>query len=272
MSEEQTTETQRGYGNIYTPHAGSMVIQVHRESGLANRTIILSQRQVRLLRRSLKAGAVLLGIILVSWLFLAAQAARVPILTKRVATLQRDVKRVDTLQTALVELEKRFHQVQRMLGANTPVQVRQPVKDSAPRVLRVDSVPATMPSLWPVPVAGQIVPYDSSAHSEGIDIAVPVGTAIRAAGGGTVVEIGNDTKYGKVVKIRHRDGYESVYANAGDILVEKNDRVPAGAVIALSGNGGHAPVPHVHFEIRKDGASVDPLSLVKPGGSSGDLR
>jgi murein DD-endopeptidase MepM/ murein hydrolase activator NlpD len=270
MSDEQTPETQRGYGNIYTPHAGSMVIQVHRESGLANRTIILSQRQVRLLRRGLKAGAVLLAIILGSWLFLAAQAARVPVLTKRVATLQRDINRVDTLQTALVELEKRFHQVQRMLGASTPVPAIK--KDSAPRVLRVDSVAATVPSLWPVSVTGQVVPHDSATHTEGIDIAVPSGTSIRAAGAGTVVEVGNDAKLGKVVRIRHRDGYESVYANAADVLVAKNDQVPAGAVIALSGNGGHAPVPHVHFEIRRDGAPVNPLSLVKSGGSSGDLR
>jgi murein DD-endopeptidase MepM/ murein hydrolase activator NlpD len=268
MSDQQSVDSARGYGNIYTPHAGSMVIQVHRESGLANRTIILTQRQVRLLRRGLKVGGVLLTIGVLSWLFLAMQAARVPVLNRRVQILQRDQHRVDTLQTALLELERRFHQVQRMLGASAPAQA---IANPALRALTADSISATLPSRWPLPVAGQVIPYDTGQHVEGVDIAIPVGTPIRAAGAGTVVEVRNDAKNG-LVRIRHRDGYESVYASAGEVLVEKNDQVPAGAVIALSGNGGHAPIPHLHFEIRREGASVDPLSLVKPGGTNGDLR
>jgi murein DD-endopeptidase MepM/ murein hydrolase activator NlpD len=266
--ESPDTDT-RGYGNIYTPHAGSMVIHVHRESGLANRTIVLTQRQVRFFRRGLIVGGIILAIGAISWLYLAAQASRVPFLTRRVANLQRDVHRVDTLQTALVELERRFQQVQRMLGASAPAQA---ITNPALRALNADSIAATQPSLWPLSVAGQVIPHDGGSHPQGIDIAVPVGTPVRAAGAGTVVEVGSDASGGKLVKIRHRDGYESVYANMTDVLVEKNDQVPAGAVIALSGNGGHAPIPHVHFEIRREGASLDPLSLVKPGGTNGDLR
>ncbi len=83
----EPTSRSQGYGNIYTPHAGSMIIQVQRESGLANRTIILTQRQVRLLRIGLSFGAILLAIGGASWLYLASQAARVPFLTRRVAGL-----------------------------------------------------------------------------------------------------------------------------------------------------------------------------------------
>ena len=110
-----------GYGNIYTPHAGSMIIQVQRESGLANRTIILSQRQVRRLRLALFLGGALLAIGSTSWLFLASQAARVPSLTRRVTALQHDVRRLDTLQTALNTLERRLRHVQHMLGAPAPL-------------------------------------------------------------------------------------------------------------------------------------------------------
>src|SRR5690242_3940278 len=96
---------ERGYGNIYTPHAGAMIIHVQRESGLANRTIILSQRQVKLLRYIGYTVGMLLLFGASSWFYLAAQAARVPLLSRRVNHLQHDVHRLDTLQLALTELE-----------------------------------------------------------------------------------------------------------------------------------------------------------------------
>jgi hypothetical protein len=108
-----------GYGNIYTPHAGSMIITVQRESGLANRTITLTQRQVRFFRIALYVASTLVVIVGGSWLFLATQAARVPMLTKQVTTLRRDVQRVDTLRQALADMEHRFQQVQHMLGVTS---------------------------------------------------------------------------------------------------------------------------------------------------------
>src|ERR1700709_890928 len=104
MAEEKEKTGERGYGNIYTTHAGAMIIHVQRESGLANRTIIFTQRQVRLFRIS---AIVLASVITFGGLvcfFRAAQAARVPLLTRRVARLQQDVARVDTLQRSLNEL------------------------------------------------------------------------------------------------------------------------------------------------------------------------
>src|SRR5919202_788543 len=115
--EDKERPGERGYGNIYTPHAGAMIIHVQRESGLANRTIILSQRQVKLLRYTCYTVALLLLLAALSWFYLAAQAARVPLLSRRVRHLQHDVRRLDTLQLALHELEGRYQQVQQMLGA-----------------------------------------------------------------------------------------------------------------------------------------------------------
>jgi hypothetical protein len=111
---------QSGYGNIYTPHAGSMIIQVQRESGLQSRTIVLSPRQVRLLGFFTSRAGRIAGItIALTLAVIAVQAARVPMLTYRLAHMEHDASRLDTLQRSLAELQKRYDQVQRMLGAST---------------------------------------------------------------------------------------------------------------------------------------------------------
>ena len=108
----------KGYGNIYTPHAGSMIINVQRESGLQNRTLVLTPRQVKLLRLlTSRYGLVIVGVVALSWAFFAVQAARVPLLKSRIAHMEKDAARLDTLQHTVVELQKRYEQVQRMLGA-----------------------------------------------------------------------------------------------------------------------------------------------------------
>ena len=266
MTDPTHSRTQ-GYGNIYTPHAGSMIIQVQRESGLANRTIILTQRQVRLLRLALYVGGALLAIGTVSWVYLAAQAARVPFLTSRVASLTKEVKQLDTLQARLAEMDRRFLQVQTMMGASGPVSAREPVVAAPPPPVKVDTATPTVPSLWPLEVEGYVTrgSADSSDYSgphPGLDVAVPVGTPIRAAGGGTVVEVGDDAKYGKFVRLEHRDGYETLYAHASQILVKHGDKIPSGRAIALSGNTGQSTAPHLHFEVRQGGAAVDPMLLI----------
>lgn len=118
----------RGYGNIYTPHAGSMVIHVQREGGLANRTLILSERRVKVLRLATSRTGVLTGIALaITFLFLAVQAIRVPILTHRIAQMESDRARIDTLQRTLQQLQDRYVQVQNMLGTSlAPVPVHRP--------------------------------------------------------------------------------------------------------------------------------------------------
>ena len=266
MTDPTHSRTQ-GYGNIYTPHAGSMIIQVQRESGLANRTIILTQRQVRLLRLALYIGGALLTIGSISWVYLAAQAARVPFLTNRVASLTKEVKQLDTLQARLAEMDRRFLQVQTMMGASGPVSTREPVVAAPPPPVKVDTATPTLPSLWPLEVEGYVTrgSADSSDYSgphPGLDVAVPVGTPIRAAGGGTVVEVGDDAKYGKFVRLEHRDGYETLYAHASQILVKHGEKIPSGRAIALSGNTGQSTAPHLHFEVRQAGAAVDPMLLI----------
>jgi murein DD-endopeptidase MepM/ murein hydrolase activator NlpD len=65
------------------------------------------------------------------------------------------------------------------------------------------------------------------------------------------------------VRLRHASGYETMYGHASRILVRDGDSVQAGQVIALSGSSGRSTAPHLHFEIRREGKSLDPLTVVK---------
>ncbi len=249
-----------------------MIIQVQRESGLANRTIILTQRQVRLFRRGAYAAGTVLAIVILSWFFLAAQAARVPGLTHRVETLQHDVTRLDTLQAALGALESRFQQVQHMFGASTPQSGN--VAAPAAAVASSDTASTSLPSQWPLSVAGTIVARDDTTSStRGLDIEAPVGTLVRASGAGSVVEVSVDSSGNATVRIAHRDGYETMYGEVRDVRVTQNSRIAAGAVIGALGSQSNSSVPpHLHFEMHHNGTSVDPMSLMKQGPSNGDLQ
>lgn len=140
-----------GYGNIYTPHAGSMIIQVQRETGLANRTIVLSERQVALLRIvGSRVGLAAAGVFLVTWLLFAVQSVRVPVLAVRIAELERDNRRIDSLQLALSRMHGRYEQVRQMLaiGGNAPPR-QEPTTTTpvAPNAKRAEgSTPASTPA------------------------------------------------------------------------------------------------------------------------------
>lgn len=288
-------QTPTGYGNIYTPHAGSMIIQVQRESGLANRTIVLSPRQVKLMRWLFsRRGAVAATVMLLSWAFFAVQAARVPFLTSRIDEMRYESTRIDTLQFALDELTKRYAQVQTMLSipgdgaapSRETADADEPEKP-APRtasrtseaasgataarpVVETPAIVPTVPTHWPLSVPGYLTrgtlgegPYNEP--HPGIDVAVPEGTEIRAAGAGSVVEVGESEEYGRFLRLSHADGYETLYAHASKVLVAKGRTVAAGTAIALSGNTGRSTAPHLHFEVRHAGATIDPLQLIKQG-------
>ena len=140
---QQLKRARRGYGNIYTPHAGSMIIQVQREGGLANRTIVLTGRQVQLLRMaSSKLGIALIALVVASWVLFAVQSARVPMLSQRIVSLERETQRIDTLQAHLSHMHNRYEQVRRMLGASTPRANDTRTPSTAPAVA---PTPATQP-------------------------------------------------------------------------------------------------------------------------------
>jgi murein DD-endopeptidase MepM/ murein hydrolase activator NlpD len=94
---------------------------------------------------------------------------------------------------------------------------------------------------------------------EGIDIAAPSGTPIWAAAAGTVIYAGWLGGYGNLVVVDHGNGLATAYAHASALLVGVGQSVAQGETIALVGNTGHSTGPHLHFEVRVNGAAVDPL-------------
>ncbi len=98
---------------------------------------------------------------------------------------------------------------------------------------------------------------------EGVDFQAPAGTAVVAAMGGRVVRAREEAGYGKVVEIEHGGGLTTVYAHNAEILVQENQRVSQGEVIAWVGKTGNTTAYHLHFEVRLGGRPVDPGAWLK---------
>jgi murein DD-endopeptidase MepM/ murein hydrolase activator NlpD len=97
----------------------------------------------------------------------------------------------------------------------------------------------------------------------GLDFAGKKGTAIIAVADGVVSWAGNRSGFGKTVEIRHGNGYVTRYAHNSDLKVQAGDLVRQGQEIAAMGKSGRATGTHLHFEVIRDGRTVDPLKFVK---------
>jgi murein DD-endopeptidase MepM/ murein hydrolase activator NlpD len=117
------------------------------------------------------------------------------------------------------------------------------------------------------PVRGKVITsYGAKTNgksNDGINLAVPEGTPVKAAEDGVVAYSGNELKgYGNLVLIRHSNGYVTAYAHASELLVKRGDTIKRGQVIAKSGQSGEVASPQLHFEIRKGSNPVDPLQFL----------
>lgn len=100
-------------------------------------------------------------------------------------------------------------------------------------------------------------PIDGTTrHHNGIDLAVPVGTSVKAIAAGTVVESGWHGGYGNLVTIDHGNGMISMYGHNSQLAVRAGDQVQAGQTVALSGSTGRSTGPHLHFELWDNGSNV----------------
>jgi murein DD-endopeptidase MepM/ murein hydrolase activator NlpD len=120
--------------------------------------------------------------------------------------------------------------------------------------------PSVSGLIWPVsgPVTSGFGMRWGRMH-EGIDIAVPTGTPVHASASGTVIHSGWLGGYGNLVVIDHGNGLATAYAHNSVLIVTVGQAVSQGQTVSLSGSTGHSSGPHVHFEVRVNGAAVDPL-------------
>jgi murein DD-endopeptidase MepM/ murein hydrolase activator NlpD len=147
---------------------------------------------------------------------------------------------------------------------NARMATQEPEKTES--VVATAEAAGSMPSFrWPV--RGRVIagfgPKSGGAQNDGINLAVPEGTPIKAADDGVVAYAGNELKgYGNLVLIRHANGFVSAYAHASELLVKRGDTIKRGQVIAHAGQTGNVTSPQLHFEIRKGSTPVDPAQYL----------
>ncbi len=258
-----------------------ITIVVHQDGTPVSRTWRLSLWTIRaaLVLAAVIAALLLIGVAL--YLPIATQAARVPGLVRERDRLQVESRRISELVAALDSAERRYDRIRDMLGADVVVDPMRrtaslPISPAitaraAGRPSRYESG-GSIPSHWPLDETGFVTRGQASggtgddrggdAHP-GIDIALPIGTAVRASGGGTVLEAGEQAEYGRYVLVEHPEGYQTVYGHLSRIAVAPGALVGAGQVVGLTGNTGNSSAPHLHFEIRQNGSSIDPRTLLK---------
>lgn len=257
----------------------NVTIMIHRDGAVESTSIRLPDW----LARSLAvAGIVLAAAVVLGAAFyipMARTAARVPGLERRIAVLELENDKVRELATALDSAEAHYATVRSMIGGDIVPSAHQ-AGAALPAAPALAALPPDAPAAGPAPVIparwpldepgyvtrGQIGTGTADEAHPGIDIAVPEGSLVRASAGGHVAEAGLDPQYGNFVLLQHEDDYQTMYGHLSRILVRSGAAIEAGQVIGLSGNTGRSSAPHLHFEIRRDGNSIDPTTMVKEGG------
>jgi len=140
----------------------------------------------------------------------------------------------------------------------TPATEKPPVEETS----SVDANAGAAGFRWPA--RGRIIagfgPKPTGQQNDGINLALPEGTPVKAADDGVVAYAGNELKgYGNLVLIRHANGFVTAYAHASEVMVKRGDTIKRGQVIAKSGQTGNVTSPQLHFEIRKGASPVDPM-------------
>jgi murein DD-endopeptidase MepM/ murein hydrolase activator NlpD len=259
----------------------SVTVVIQRDGATRSRSFCVPVWALRVLAAFGAAATV--GGIVVAALYgpLVRAAARVPGLERRVARLQFDNDKIRQLSAALDSAESRYAQVRQMIGGDImrdPLTLGASLPVAPPVHARFTKSPVssdtglTVPRRWPLDEPGYITRGQSSRTDSaedihpGIDVAVSVGSTVRAAGGATVRQVGEDPEYGLFVLLDHAGDYQTMYGHLSRILVTTGESVAASEVIGLSGNTGRSSAPHLHFEIRQRGVSLDPRTMVKEGG------
>lgn len=135
--------------------------------------------------------------------------------------------------------------------------------EASPRGPGEGEIPQAPPLVRPVtgPVTAGYRSYDLS-HT-GVDIGVPEGTPVCAPADGVVVQAGPLEHWGYAVTVDHGCGWSTFFAHLSGVAVRRGERVAAGTCLSWSGSSGVSTGPHVHLELRYNGAAVDPAVLVK---------
>ncbi|MCI0466724.1 MAG: peptidoglycan DD-metalloendopeptidase family protein [Beijerinckiaceae bacterium] len=146
-------------------------------------------------------------------------------------------------------------------SGETKVQANNIAAPAAPESARAATEAVNPEFRWPA--RGRIIQAFKPGGNDGINIALPEGTSVKAAESGVVAYAGNELKgYGNLILIRHPNGFVSAYANTSAIEVKRGETVKRGQTIAKSGQSGNVSTPQLHFELRKGTTPVDPTQYL----------
>jgi len=253
---------------------GGITVQLLPRDGGTSRSLELSPLHLRLLLGGL-AVTILVALLMVgSWWFLAREAAQGWRLQTLVDSLEEERTQVLALARRMEQVEEKYEHLRALFGpGGDPLAPDLWLPPSGLPGAR-GQVPETspdrgIPRSWPLTEPGfvtQPLGEGEVGDHPGLDIAIPTDSYVRAAGPGRVVRTGDDPIYGLFVVLEHEEGFQTVYAHASLILVERGRTVRTNEVIALTGSTGRSTAPHLHFEVLRDGDPVDPLTMVQPPG------
>ena len=178
---------------------------------------------------------------------------------RQVTTMPVEGKPLDSGQTIAAPQPPQVGEQRTAMLAPSRMPVAQPKQNDEPS--DADSLSAGK-FRWPARgrVIGQFGSRPNGVQNDGINIAVPEGTSIKAAEEGVVAYVGNELKgYGNLILIRHAEDWVTAYAHNSEVLVRRGDTVQRGQIIAKAGRTGNVDQPQLHFEIRKGSKPQDPL-------------
>jgi murein DD-endopeptidase MepM/ murein hydrolase activator NlpD len=163
------------------------------------------------------------------------------------------------LQAAIAQLTKEVDARDEFLSSIEAKLLQKSVlKDMLPNSSPVEAAYNSSSYGW------RIDPFNGSkAFHEGLDFPAATGTVIHAAADGIVSMAELSEGYGNIVKVQHGSGLETRYAHASKLLVKVGERVVKGQAVALVGSTGRSTGPHLHYEIRYNGNSLDPRKYLQ---------
>lgn len=202
-----------------------------------------------------------------------SESLRVRELEERVARMAEEQERMELLAARLDSVESSYARIREVMGGEVATSGRDvalPVptgaEESGSGSGGAEDAGADPAWSWPLSARGFVTRDYGEAGPPGhpgMDVAVPTGSYVRAAQHGIVAAAGRDSIYGLFVEIRHDGGTTSLYGHNEWLFVAAGDTVERREVIALSGNTGRSTAPHLHFEVRRGGETMDPARLLR---------
>ncbi len=253
-------------------HSGHVTLMIISDSGRSPVSIKFSKTTFRIILGALGLLVVALLVVLATYTTLLNHSMERTRLAAEVEQLRRVTAKVDQLEQNLASYRAMLKKMTQLAGidldaAGLSSLDSQAVGDYRPSAARNASNAQSahshpMPSGYPVNgyLSRTFRPEEDNPRMRhlGIDLAVSTGTPVRATADGTVTFAGWDSTFGWMVVLSHVNDLETMYGHNDSLLVQVGDVRKFGDVIAISGSTGVSTAPHVHYEIRRSGAAINP--------------